>query len=311
MSKAKNLLRGLMPLLVLAAVYAVFKILQPDRFGSLQNMWLLVQQSLLLSIFGCGIYFLLSLGIFDLSAGINAFLSAMMGQILSQYLGLPGLFLGAILCGLAVSFVVSQFMQRLPVNPMIISVGFIMLFEAVTQLLTGPNSSLQIDKSFRVIGAFPWNGIISLTVMSVTMVIYKYTVLGVYIRAIGSKKEIAGKAGLDVAKYTTIAFMICGFCAAIYGMVNMCYSTRVAQATGMSSATAAFRPMMACMFANSFKKYLNPIIGMFIGILFLNLISNGLLANGLESSLQNIIIGFSMIFIVRASSKSRKYDIVK
>ena len=72
MSKAKNLLRGLMPLLVLAAVYAVFKILQPDRFGSLQNMWLLVQQSLLLSIFGCGIYFLLSLGIFDLSAGINA-----------------------------------------------------------------------------------------------------------------------------------------------------------------------------------------------------------------------------------------------
>ena len=50
---------------------------------------------------------------------------------------------------------------------------------------------------------------------------------------------------------------------------------------------------------------------MFIGILFLNLISNGLLANGLESSLQNIIIGFSMIFIVRVSSKSRKYDIVK
>jgi len=300
-----------MPFLALVVVYAVFKILQPARFGSLPNMWLFVQQSLLLSILGCGIYFLLSLGIFDLSVGINAVISAMIGQVLSNYLGGFGLFIGAILCGLAVSFTLSQFMQRLPVNPMIISVGFILLFEAVTQLLTGSNSSLQIDNSFRVIGAFPWNVIISLAVMVASMIIYKYTVLGVYIRAIGSEKEIAGKFGLNVAKYTTIAFVLCGLCAALYGVVNLCYSTRVAQATGMSSATAAFRPMMACMFANSFKKYLHPIIGMFIGILFLNLISNGLLANGLESSLQNIIIGFAMILIVRASNKSRKYDIVK
>ena len=311
MNKTKRIVRTLMPFLALAAVYVVFKLMQPDRFGSLANMWLLVQQSLMLSIFGCGIYFLLSLGIFDLSAGINVVVSAMAGQMLSTVLGLPGLFLGSILCGLVISFLVSQFMQRLPVNPMIISVGFIMLFEAVSQLLTGANTSLQIDKSFRFIGSLPWNIVISIAVMIAAMIIYKYTVLGVYIRAIGAEKNIAAKSGLDVPKYMTIAFMLCGFCAALYGAVNMCYSTRMSQATNMSSATAAFQPMMACMFANAFKKYLNPIIGMFIGILFLNLISNGLLANGLESSLQNIIIGFAMILIVRLSNTSRKYDIVK
>lgn len=311
MSKGKKVLRTLMPFLALALVYLVFKVLQPARFGAWRNMYLLIQQTLLQTILACGIYFLLSLGIFDLSAGINAIVSAMVGYHLCQYLGWAGLLLGGLATGLLFAFVTGQFMIRLKAPPMIISVGLIILMEAISQNLTMNKTSLKIDTVYRALGHVPLNLIISLSVMAASILIYRYTKLGLYIRAIGSDRLVAGRSGIDVNKYMMIAFLMCGFCASLYGVINLCYSSSVQYASGLASATSVFKPLMACMFANAFKKYLNPIIGVALGLFFLNLISNGLLTNGLESSLQNVIIGFAMILIVRFSSVSRKYDIVK
>ena len=68
---------------------------------------------------------------------------------------------------------------------------------------------------------------------------------------------------------------------------------------------------MACMFAGAYKKYLNPILALILGNLFMSLIANGLLTNGLESSLQNVFIGIMLLILVHSAAKSRKYDVSK
>ena len=56
---------------------------------------------------------------------------------------------------------------------------------------------------------------------------------------------------------------------------------------------------------------MNPILALFLGGLCMNIIETGLLSNGLESSLQNIVVGVMLLVLVRSSKKTHKYDVSK
>lgn len=309
--KKKNILRTLIPFIALILVYAVFKILQPERFGSVNSIYLILQQSLMQCILGCGIYFLLSMGFFDFTIGVNTVMSAMIGIKLSNIMGWPGLILGTLIFGVVLAFCVGQMLMRIKANTMILSFGMVIILEAISSKLPGSLLSMPMPAQFRIIGQAPLNIIISVIVLVVSMLLYKYTKFGLYVRAIGSNRGIATNIGVDIPRYMTYTFIFCGVCAGIYGLVNTGYGSAVSAPSGMSSATSIFKPLMACMFASAYKKYLNPLLGVLVGVLLLNLIANGLLANGLEASLQNVVVGLALVVVVKLSSTAGKYEVVK
>ena len=45
--------------------YAVFKILTPENFGSAKNMLSYFQSSIIYAVGGCGLYFIVVMGLFD------------------------------------------------------------------------------------------------------------------------------------------------------------------------------------------------------------------------------------------------------
>ena len=309
--KKKNLLRTLIPFFALVVVYAVFKLLQPTRFGTWNSMYLILQQTLMQCILGCGIYYLLSMNFFDFTIGVNTVLSGMIGILLGKAFGWPGLILGGIGFGCLMSFLVGQFLMRINANTMILSFGVVIILEAVSSKITGSVTSLPMPDTFRVIGQAPTNIIISVVVLVIAMLLYKYTKFGLYVRAIGSNRAVATNIGVEIDKYMTITFLFCGLCAGIYGIVNAGYGSAVGAPSGMSSATSIFKPMMACTFASAYRKYLNPILGILVGNLLLNLVANGLLTNGLEASLQNVVVGLALVVVVKLSSTAGKYEVIK
>lgn len=309
--KKQKIIRASLPFVALGIVFAIFKILQPMRFGTLNSMYILLQQTLIQSSLACGIYFLMAMGIFDMTIGANAMISAMTAILMAEKFGPVGFVCGALLTSMLISFISGQFMIRLDAPPMIISVGFVVVYEAISQQLCRGAFSLSVESSYRALGMAPLNMIPGILLLIIASFLLKYTRFGLYVTAIGANGRIAEATGIDVKKYKTLAFLFCGICAFIYGIVTTCYSSSVASASGMSSATSIFKPLMAVMFATSFKKYLNPMIALLTGCFFLNLISNGLLTNGLESSLQNVIVGLAMIVVIRLSSTARKNDVVK
>ena len=307
----KKRFRTVLPFLAILLIFLLFKLLQPERFGTFHSINILLQQTLMQSIIGCGLYFLNEMGIFDMTLGANMIISAMIGCKLSEVIGIPGLIFGGILTGILIAFIGSLFMTRLKMNPMIISVGLIIIYEAISTMLTQGAYALQIDPRYRVIGQAPGNVIISILVLGISGIMAKYTKFGLYINAIGSNQNIASSMGINVLKFKSYAFIYAGVCAGVMGIVNLCYSNSMGAASGLSSASAIFTPLMACMFAGAYKKYLNPIIALVLGNLFMSLIANGLLTNGLESSLQNVSIGIMLLILVHSSGNSRKYDVSK
>lgn len=309
--KKSKLIRSLMPFLTVILLYVIFRILQPERFGNPNSMYVLIQQTFIHSILACGFYYILSMDIYDLTVGVNAIISSMIGVYLSNLIGMPGLFIGTILTGCLISFISSFLMVNIDAPPIIISVALTIIYEAFSVLLCSGNTTLSVDSAYRFFGKAPFDMIPGIVILIINGLILRYTKLGVYIDAIGSNAKLTENVGVNVKKYKTIAFICCGFCTGVYALNSISYSASVAYATGLSSVTSIFKPVMACMFAIAFKKYINPMISLFIGCFILNIISNGLLTNGLEAALQNVVVGIAMILLVRFSSMARKFDVVK
>lgn len=309
--KKSKLIRSLMPFLTVILLYVIFRILQPERFGNPNSMYVLIQQTFIHSILACGFYYILSMDIYDLTVGVNAIISSMIGVYLSNLIGMPGLFIGTILKGCLISFISSFLMVNIDAPPIIISVALTIIYEAFSVLLCSGNTTLSVDSAYRFFGKAPFDMIPGVVILIINGLILRYTKLGVYIDAIGSNAKLTENVGVNVKKYKTIAFICCGLCTGVYALNSISYSASVAYATGLSSVTSIFKPVMACMFAIAFKKYINPMISLFIGCFILNIISNGLLTNGLEAALQNVVVGIAMILLVRFSSMARKFDVVK
>jgi ribose transport system permease protein len=300
-----------MPFLTVILLYVIFRILQPERFGNPNSMYVLIQQTFIHPILACGFYYILSMDIYDLTVGVNAIISSMIGVYLSNLIGMPGLFIGTILTGCLISFISSFLMVNIDAPPIIISVALTIIYEAFSVLLCSGNTTLSVDSAYRFFGKAPFDMIPGIVILIINGLILRYTKLGVYIDAIGSNAKLTENVGVNVKKYKTIAFICCGLCTGVYALNSISYSASVAYATGLSSVTSIFKPVMACMFAIAFKKYINPMISLFIGCFILNIISNGLLTNGLEAALQNVVVGIAMILLVRFSSMARKFDVVK
>ncbi|MBO4809039.1 MAG: ABC transporter permease [Lachnospiraceae bacterium] len=309
--KKSKLIRSLLPFLTVILLYVIFRLLQPERFGNPNSMYVLIQQTFIHSILACGFYYILSMDIYDLTVGVNAIISSMIGIYLSNLIGMPGLFIGTILTGCLISFISSFLMVNIDAPPIIISVALTIIYEAFSVLLCSGNTTLSVDPAFRFFGKAPFDMIPGIVILIINGLILRYTKLGVYIDAIGSNAKLTENVGVNVKKYKTIAFICCGLCTGVYALNSISYSASVAYATGLSSVTSIFKPVMACMFAIAFKKYINPMISLFIGCFILNIISNGLLTNGLEAALQNVVVGIAMILLVRFSSMARKFDVVK
>lgn len=309
--KKSKMIRSLLPFITVVLLYIIFRILQPERFGNFNSMYILVQQTFIHSILACGFYYILSMDIYDLTVGINAIISSMVGVMLSDAIGMPGLFIGAILTGILISFISSFLMVNIDAPAIIISVALTIIYEAFSVFLCTGNTTLSINPAYKFLGKAPYDMIPGILILVINGLLLRYTRLGVYIDAIGSNARLTENVGVNVRKYKTLAFICCGVCTGVYALTSLSYSASVAYATGLSSVTSIFKPVMACMFAIAFKKYINPMISLFIGCFILNIISNGLLTNGLEASLQNVVVGIAMILLVRFSSSARKFDVVK
>ena len=94
------ILLGAMPIFF----YGVFKILTPSNFGSLSNLYTYLQSSIIYSVGGCGLYFIVVMGLFDFAVGSNIVLSSIVGVILSQKFGYAGFILGCLCCGTFIGF---------------------------------------------------------------------------------------------------------------------------------------------------------------------------------------------------------------
>ena len=223
--------------------YGVFKILTPGNFGSLNNLYTYLQSSIIYSVGGCGLYFIVVMGLFDFAVGSNIVLSSIVGVILSSRFGYAGFILGCLGCGTLIGFLIGTLYNNLNVPSMIVTVGLMLIFESLAVFVAG-GVKQTLAPELRFFSGAPGNIILAGLAFLLMYFILNYTKIGTYCNAIGSNEFTAKNMGINVKKYKLIGFMLLHFFVGIMAILTVSYGTTMTALTGMSTMSRNFQPLM-------------------------------------------------------------------
>ena len=290
--------------------YGVFKILTPDNFGSLSNLYAYLQSSIIYSVGGCGLYFIVVMGLFDFAVGSNIVLSSIVGVILSQKYGYAGFIIGCLGCGTLIGLLIGFLYNQLNVPSMIVTVGLMLIFESVAVFAAG-GVKQTLPENLRFFSGAPGNIILALLAFLFMYFILNYTKIGTYCNAIGSNEFTAKNMGINVKKYKLIGFMLLHFFVGIMAILTVSYGTTMTALTGMSTMSRNFQPLMGTFFGVAFRKYKMPITAIVVGEFIIAIIFNGFVALGAPTTIQNVVTGGALLVIVALTARGGKGSVVK
>ena len=290
--------------------YAVFKILTPSNFGSPANLFSYFQSSIIYSVGGCGLYFIVVMGLFDFAVGANIVLSSIVGVILSEKLGYVGFIVGCLGCATLVGIVIGILYNRLNVPSMIVTVGIMLILESVAVFAAG-GVKQTLAPELRFFSGAPGNIILAGLAFALMWFILNYTRIGTYCNAIGSNEFTAKNMGIDVKKYKLIGFALLHFFVGIMAVLTVSYGTTMTALTGMSTMSRNFQPLMGTFFGVAFRKYGNPISAIVIGEFIIAIIFNGFVALGAPTTIQNVVTGGALLAIVTLTARGGRGSVVK
>ena len=290
--------------------YGVFKILTPENFGSPANLYAYLQTSIIYSVGGCGLYFIVVMGLFDFAVGANIVLSSIVGVILSKQFGYVGFIVGCLGCGTLIGVLIGFLYNQLNVPSMIVTVGLMLIFESVA-VFVASGSKQTLDENLRFFSGAPGNIILAALAFALMYFILNYTKIGTYCNAIGSNEFTAKNMGIDVKKYKWLGFILLHFFVGIMAILSVSYGTTMTALTGMSTMSRNFQPLMGTFFGVAFRKYGKPITAIVVGEFIIAIIFNGFVALGAPTTIQNVVTGGALLVIVALTARGRKGSVVK
>lgn len=305
-----NYLGIILLLLLVVFFWAIFKIIAPSNFGSLSKMLSYLQSSLIYAVGGCGLYFIVVMGLFDFSIGANIVFSAVLGCYFAQKFGYTGLIIAPIICGTLIGLLNGIVYIKLHIPSIIVTVGLALIYESLSVFATQGQEQI-LGSSTTAFGSYPANIILALCAFFIAGLIIKYTKIGTYTNAIGSNEYVAKNMGVNVDKYKVVAFLLCGFFVGIMSILTISYGSSMTAATSMSSMSRNFTPLMGTFFGLAFKKYGRPITAIVIGEFIISLIFNGFVAIGAPSTIQNMVTGAALLIIVMVTTNRVKGIVIK
>ena len=302
---------GLMLLILMAAFFfAVFKVLTPSNFGSLDNLYFYLQSSIIYSVGACGLYFIVVMGLFDFSIGANVVLSSIVGVVLSKRFGYAGLLAGCILCGALIGFLNGFLYIKLNIPSMIVTVGLMLIYESAAYYAAGGIKQV-LDSSLQAFGSAPGNILLAFAAFLATNFLLKYTKIGTYCYAIGSNEYAAKNMGINVNKQKLTGFVLCHLFVGVMAVLSVSYGTSMTATTGMTSMIRNFTPLMGTFFGLTFRKYGTAVPAIVIGEFIIAIIFNGFVALGAPTTVQNIVTGAALLAIVALTARPEKGAIAK
>lgn len=301
-----------------AVVYIIFYILQPTRFGNIDSIYIMFQQAFLPSVMAWGLFFILSLGLYDFSlggimvlAGIIGGVIGLMGNTISPILGYVLMFITCIVVSMLLGFINGIVYIKLRIPSMIATVGLLMIYEIFAVMIPGTDQvGVSLYDSLSLFGRAPYNIIIGLTTMVLAYFLFNYSRIGIHIRAIGKNELMAKNMGVKTEQIKVLGFVICGLFVGINSVLTISRTSMMIPQTSLSSLLRIFTPLMGCFIGIVLRKYINPIISIFIGEFTIIMIVTGLMTVNVDATIQKVVIGIFLL-IVSGLTMRRKVDVVK
>ena len=302
-----KLTRQLLPFATLLLIIIILSLLQPHTFLTLQNFLNVLRRSSVYGIIAVGMTFVIVSGGIDLSVGSMLALAAMIAARTMLALAGPepspavmclGVIIG-ILTGTACGFLNGLAITRLRLQPFIVTLGAMSLFRGLS-LVMNQGQPYNVPY-FRYLGqgrilGLPISVLIFALVLAAAVVTLAYTRFGRYTYALGSNREAAFHAGVNVNRNLTAIYTLAG---ALTGLAAMIAMSRTVSAQPTAGLGAELEVIAAVVIGGaSLSGGRGTVIGTLIGALLINFLKNGCTLIGISDHAQLIVIGLIIVLAV-------------
>ena len=287
--------------------------LTSDRFLTVNNGLIILQQSAVLLVAAVAMTFVIVSGSIDLSVGSVVALSALAAAALSPEMGvwaiLPAVGIG-VLCGLLNGLLFSY--GKIP--SFIVTLGTMVIFRGLVLLYTKGAPVSIADRDFLLVYTgrslgIPNAVLIAIVATLVAAVIFNHTVFGREVRAIGGGERVALLSGIRVDRVKLWVFVLCG---ALCGLAGLLQSARTMAATAQLAQGLELDVIAAVVVGGTpLTGGIGRIRGTVLGVLIIAILSNGMNMTGVDPYLQNILKGLVLIVAVFLTIDRSKISIIK
>jgi ribose transport system permease protein len=294
--------RELMLLVLIALIAGGMSLAYPQNFPTASNISAVLLNAAQNGILVTGMMLLMIAGYFDLSIGSTLALAGVWSGVAVGWWGWPapaGIVVGCLVG--AVAGVINGFIvTRLAINALITTLATMAIFRGLTYVTAGTGVT-PIGDEFKRYGQSVLFGIqMPFWVMLVIVVVGGWAVARTrFFRQfyfIGGNAKAAKLSGIRVARLTLVGFIIMGCLAGIAGVLG---ASRLNSAVVSAGINVELSVITAAVLGGaSLRGGEGTIVGGVFGVMFIALVQNAMIINGVGVFWQGIIIGAVLLLAV-------------
>lgn len=296
------------PYIALIAVFVISTIASPDIFPTYTNIMNILRQASVVGVVSIGMTVVLLVGGIDLSVtSIMAISACLLADMMEKGVeaGKTGMMLGSVLIvlliGCGIGLINGIIIVTRKLEAFIVTMAMNMIVHGIVMVYTSGAPGGKITEFWKEFGSgytigVPSAALLFIALMIIFMIVMHKTVFGRHLYAIGSNAEAARLTGIKVTTNKILAYVICGFTAALAGVVLMA-RVRVGEPNGSSGydmdALAA-----AVIGGTAMSGGVGTLAGTLAGVLIMAMVNNILNLVGADPNLQGLIKGLIILAAV-------------
>jgi ribose transport system permease protein len=285
-------------MLALALAIALGLSLMSPYFQTANNIFNILDQSVVVGIVAVGMTLVILIGGIDLSVGSVAGMTGIVLGLALQQMPIPVAILCAVLTGAGIGFVSGILTAYFGLAAFVVTLGVMAIGRSLAYIFSGQTAISNIpaelsDIVYTDVFGIPSNVLFLLALYLVAWAYLTYTKGGRSIYAIGSNKEAARAAGLNVLFYSVLPYILSGALAAVAVTFSIAQLLSADPLMGNQMELDAIAAVViggASLFGGR-----GSIIGTLIGVLIMVMIRNGLNLMGVSPFWQGSAIGSIII----------------
>jgi ribose transport system permease protein len=279
---------------------AALSILSP-HFLTSSNLWNVLDQSVVVGIVAIGMTFVILIGGIDLSVGSVAGLTGVILGRCLEHFPIPVAIVLAVLAGAAIGLFSGTLIARFGLPAFVVTLGIMAIGRSLAYIFSGATAIADLPENFgdivytSILGV-PANVLTLLVLYGLAWAYLNLTKGGRTIYAIGSNREAARTAGLNVLAFSVLPYAISG----ALSTVAITFSSAQVMSIDPVAGTGLELDAIAAVVIGGSSLYggRGSIIGTLIGVLIMVMIRNGLNLLNVSPFWQGSAIGAVIIAAV-------------
>jgi ribose/xylose/arabinose/galactoside ABC-type transport system permease subunit len=306
--------RQILPFASLILIICILSGLRPGDFLTASNFMNVLRRSSVNGIMAVGMTAVIISGGIDLSVGSMLALAGMAGawtmlKVGGDGVGTQGMVVGTaagigvgMLCGLANGALIT----KLKLPPFIVTLGTMSAFRGISYVMNAGkpyNVSAYTYLGGGALLGVPVSVLIFAVIVVLAGLLLRYTRLGRYTYAIGSNRQAAFHAGINVDRNLLAVYTLTGLAVGIAAMIA---TSRTVSAQPTAGIGLELDIIAAVIIGGaSLSGGRGTILGTIIGTLLISFLRNGCTLVGISTEVQFIVIGAVIIIAVAVDQLAR------